>query len=410
MLGIWFNHDDLDYRTKKHENAEFLKDIGFTHFYVLIKGIENDIRNTAPYHERVRYLVSKARSMGIKAHGVFICSEDAHYLSENPEKADISYKRARSTCRISHVDECYRAYLKESILTAVEEFGLDGVQLDFLRFGYVGNGWGKREEEIYASFGVRVEELRKELTTSYDPSKPQNNLGAFLKRLKEGDAKLTSFSKARSFIIQDFAKDIADCVHSAFPDKEVSLAMMPEAFYPEWQEINLLHYGQDQNDLKAVVDRLFPMAYAGVYNVTSDWVKQICEDAAISAPDFVVGLDCIEPRGALHIQSDLQAVSGLTDGGICLFRYGRMILAKRSDDETELLNTYAGTVDRLILVNGNATITMEVELLEAGRMSVHGHWELIRAYGSFSKGSNSKYEGELCVVQGWDLSEWRHSE
>lgn len=406
MLGIWFNHDDLDYRTNKHENAEFLNDIGFTHFYVLIKGSDNDIRNNSPYHERVRYLVSKAHSLGIKVHGVFICSEDAYYLANNPEKADISYKRARSTCRISHVDEYYRTYLIESILTAIEEFDLDGVQLDFLRFGYVGNGWSKREEEIYASFGVRVEELRKELIASYDPSKPQNNLGSFLERLKEGETQISLFSRARSSIIRDFAKDITDSVHRAFPFMEVSLAMMPEEFYPDWKGISSLHYGQDLENLKAVVDRLFPMAYAGVYNMGSDWTAAICTDAVRSAPGFVLGLDCIEPRGALHIKSDLQAVRNLTDAGICLFRYGRMILAEQNGNETVLLNTYAGTVNRLILVNGDETITMEVEILEAGSMCIHGQWELIRAFGSFASGANRKYEGELCVVQSQDLSEW----
>lgn len=70
-------------------------------------------------------------------------------------------------------------------------------------------------------------------------------------------------------------------------------------------------------------------------------------------------------------------------------------------DETICFRSYAGTVERLILVRGDTESEMACKLEEASVLRVKGHWDLIRAFGRFRPSPDEDYEGELCVVENW---------
>jgi len=406
MLGLWFNHGDDYARRKQHEPWEFLKRFGFTDFYMLVKGTRADMRETPEGQARLETMFRQAREMSVRTHGVFICSEAASRLRAHPEEADILRTGARSDCRVSHVSRSYQQWLLQSIRTAVKEFSLDGVQLDFLRYGYIGNGWSPEEEAIYAAHGVDVAAIKQEIDALYKPDAPTRSLAPLFARLQAGDGTMKALVAARRKVIRDFLKNISEGIRREFPHVELSVAMMPEGLDPEGRDVSDLFYGQRYQDFLPLADHLFPMTYTVVFGKGPDWIGTIGRNAEASVPGAVMGLECTEPSTAAHLRDDLRALSGLRLDGVCLFRYGRLVFAVRDGEDTLLYNSYAGEVNRLILSREGTEEEMDCSLEEASVLRIRGHWDLIRAFGRFCSSPEKDYEGELCVVGSWMLEEY----
>ena len=401
MLGLWFNHGDDYARGKPHDNLEILKRFGFTDFYILMKGTRRDVWDSPALYDRAAVLCGQARDLGIRSHGVFICSEAPGRLQTHPEEGDLLRNGARSDSRISHVNRAYQQWLLQSIRRAVKEFSLDGVQLDFLRYGYIGNGWSAEEEALYASHGVDVSAIKQEIDSLYKPNAPTDSLEPLFSRLKAGDQRMTALVSARRSVIRGYLKAVSDSLRRECPGVELSVAMMPEGLDPDGYEISELHYGQNYQDFLPLADHLFPMAYAAVFGKGPDWVGTIGRNAEAQVPGAVMGLECSQPSTAVDLRNALRALFGLRLDGVCLFRYGRLVLAVRDEADTMLYNSYAGTVNRLILIRGTAELEMECTLEEASFVRVKGHWDMIRAFGRFQSMREKHYEGELCVVGSW---------
>ncbi|WP_352398742.1 hypothetical protein [[Clostridium] aminophilum] len=398
MTGIWFNHEDICVRSKKHEDLTILHEAGYTDAYILIKGMDDDIRNTPIERKRVLYLFETLKKMGLRTHGVFICSNDRAYCKQYPDRADMTIFGNKSAYRISHTDPFYLSYLKESIISAAREFPMDGVQLDFMRYGIITNGWSGKEEEIYAQNGTDVPMLKEKILRLYDSRKEDYNIKSLLDACQNGDSQLMAFSDARRSIIRNFVRSVTDEIRTKLPDKEISIAMMPEGLWPERYSTALLHYGQTYEDLQPYADHLFAMAYAGSYNVKSDWVGEIGKQAQKRIPRIVMGLECTEPRSSSDISTDLSEISGLNHAGVCFFRYGRMIIGVTDGRDTLLYNSYPGTVRKLELYSGEKKTDMECRFEEASYMRIPGKFDRIRAFGSFKDISGRDYDGEFCVV------------
>ena len=80
-----------------------------------------------------------------------------------------------------------------------------------------------------------------------------------------------------------------------------------------------------------------------------------------------------------------------------------MIFEVRDGQDTLLYNTYPGTVTRLILRCEADEHTRDCELEEASWLRIPGHWDEIRAFGSFDADDPPRYDGELCVLNGGNL-------
>ena len=401
MLGIWFNHEDRRLRSKKHVDFECLKRFGFTDAFILIKGMAHDKRSTPEDHAHLDSLIRELCLQGIRTHGVFICSEDREYSSLYPDRTDTSIFGKKSDSRISHLDTRYLEYLTRLVLTAASEYPLDGIQFDFLRYGYIGNGWSPEEEKIYASFGVDIPKLKDEILARYDSSKPQYNLEPVFSRYRDHEEQVCGFAAGRQSIIKGFARALTESVRCGLPCPgiELSIAMMPEGLFAPWRDVAALHYGQIYEDFYPLFDRLYPMIYTGAYNKDSGWVAELSENASACFPGSVIGFECTEPMTSARLRGDIAAIRGGNHAGICFFRYGRMVLAVRDGQDTLLYNTYPGSATRLILSRENTEIERDCELEEASWLRVPGHWDLIRAFGRYKNGNDHYFDGELCVLE-----------
>ncbi|WP_408072650.1 hypothetical protein [Butyrivibrio sp. JL13D10] len=399
MIGIWFNHEDFRLRSRKHVDFSVLNMAGITDAYILIKGMDDDIRITEDLFQQTGFLFDEMKNLGIRAHGNFMCSHDKYYCTKFPGRADTILWGNKSEYRISHVDPYYLEYLENSIFTANDIFEMDGVQLDFLRYGIVANGWSKEEEQVYEDYGVKVSELKRELIEIYDADEPKYNLEAMISRYHDNDKQIINFTKGRRSIIKSFVQSLSGALRDRLPQKELSIAMMPEGLLDEDKGFAYFHYGQDYGDFAPYADHLFPMAYARSYGKESDWVGQIAGNASLNLKGAVIGLECTEPCTSMDIQGDLNEIRKYKNDGFCLFRYGRMIIALKDDNDTLLFNTYPGSVNRLLLIQSDRQEEKNCEIEEGRWLRIKGDYEIIRAFGYFRENSKSVYEGELCVVK-----------
>lgn len=399
MVGIWFNHEDLFLRQQPHDDLNILVKGGFTDAYLLIKGMEDDIRNDKVQREYLAGLFDKMKELGLKTHGVFMISHDRAFCSKYPQRADTTISGEKSPYRIDHMDSFYRSYLKESIFSAADEFPMDGIQFDFIRHGIIKNGWGVKDEEIYSEFGLDVPKMKSKIQKLYDYQKPDYNLISLLSDCRNGEEQITALVNGRRHVIMDFTADLAEAVRSKLPDMELSATMMPEGLWPEKLPIAMIHYGQLYEDFAPYFDYLFAMAYAGCYEKKSDWVGEIGKEAAKRFSNIVMGLECTEPRTTCDIKMDLEELRDVQKAGVCFFRYGRMILEVKEEDETLLYNSYPGTVKKLLLYSGDKVTELFVNLSEGTYMRLSGSYDLIRAFGAFRTDTSDSFEGELCVVR-----------
>ena len=397
MLGIWFNHADLPVR-RKQEDFESLKRFGFTDAFVMFKGCFTDQRDTPADHEYLDFLIKGIRQTGVRVHGVFFGSVDKKYTDLNPERADIPIFGKSDTYKICHLDKAYIEYLNHSIMTAAAEYALDGIQLDYVRFGTIFNGWSPEEEKIYSDFGVNVPALKDEILNVYDLSKPSYNLKPILSRYTENDGQMLAFAAGRQSIIRNFVKTVSENIRSGLPDAELSVAMMPEGMYPPWAVDSALHYGQNYEDFLPYFDYLIPMIYASAFNRTSEWVGEVATTVCERYPKSVIGIDTLEPRSGKELSVEIEAIKRLNHAGLAVFRYGRMLLATRDGHDTLLYNTYPGTVTRLVLIRGEKEVVKDCILEEASWMKLSGQWDRIRAFGKFFSGKTQTYEGEMSVL------------
>ena len=400
MVGIWLNHDDIFHlQDEKREHFECLKQFGFTDAFVLIKGCKYDHGSMSEKHAWLNSVFCSLRRQSIRVHGVFYCSEDWQYAEMYPDKTDVTILGKYSKRRISHISSHYVDYLVNSIVTATREYELDGIQLDFVRYGVIGNGWSQEEENVYNSFGVDVPKLKGEILARYDESKPDCNVDPILKRYTQNDEQLIALATGRRSIISGFLHTVTDRIHNELPGRELSAAVMPETLYNPWRYKADLHYGQDFEDFVHHVDRLFPMVYTGTFNMSSEWAGKVAKNAIECLPKTVIGIDCIEPKTNAGICADIKAIQGQKKTDLCFFRYGRMVLAVREGHNTILYNTYPGTVTQLILNDGKKELKKECEVKSGSCICVPGHWEYIRAFGSFTIDKDHQYDGELCVLE-----------
>lgn len=397
MFGIWINHADLPVR-RKQEDFECLKHFGFTDAFVLFKGCLCDQRDTQEDYEYLDFLIKGIRQNGARVHGVFYCSEDQKYINMNPDRTDIAIFGKSETRRICHLDKAYIEYLNHSIMTAADEYALDGIQLDFVRFGTIFNGWSPEEEKIYSDFGVNVPVLKDEILKTYDLSKPSYNLKAIFSRYTENDGQMLALAAGRKSVIRNFVQTVSGNIRSGLPDAELSVAMMPEGMYLPWAVDAELQYGQTYEDFSSYFDYMVPMIYSSTFNQTSEWVGEVAAAISERFPESVIGIDTLEPRLGKDLRVEIEAIKRVNNAGISVFRYGRMILAARDGQNTLLYNTYPGTVTRLVLTRGEKEIVKDCILEESSWMKVSGHWDRIRAFGKFFAGKTQIYEGEMSVL------------
>lgn len=359
IQGIWMWPNNIHkYGAKKIFSV--LKSARFTDVYLLTKGLSGKtsfIGKTAPAafdRDILKEVIDIAHLYGIRVHAWFTSACDEHYKALHPESGRAHFTRGKDRELISFKNKAYLGYLKTVINEVVDNYPVDGIHLDYIRYNHMLYGWDEEDITSYEFFGADKEELFSFInSTFYSEKRNETIFDAY----KNGSKTLSAFCKSRKTDVISFAENLLDGLRSKRPDLIFSAAVMPEGAYKDHSFADL-HYGQIYDELSPMFDYLAVMSYTKAYSKESDWISEIGQNLLEKKIPFITGIQTYDHQDGLSIQKDLLSAYASSPNGIVLFREG----------ECAVLYNDAGAK----LFNATPYPITEIELIsKAGAEKIH---------------------------------------
>ena len=303
VKGIWLKAEDVNTL-----NVKTLQNLGITDVFV-----KTNLISSPTYQSVLTTVLQKLNGTNIRVHAWITCFIDANGNWVNP------------------ANETQRAFLINSITNIVKNYGIDGINLDYVRYS----------------------------GTAY----------------KYTNATLT---------ITSFVQLVYNTVQSINSSVAVSADLMPEG------PVNAYYYGQNYTQLAQYLDFLVPMIYKGNYGYNSstgtsssgkngtDWIASTVAYIVSQAngTPVIAGLQTYRSDNnvtaipANELQNDVNAAVNNGSSGYALFRYG-LINSAFSVDSTAPTVKSIDPPNKATNVPINKTIKVTFsESIKAGTLSI----------------------------------------
>jgi hypothetical protein len=245
--GIWLKAEDVGIL-----NVDEIKSAGITDIF-----FKMNLLTDPNYQTVLPALLNKLNGTNIRVHAWISCFKDSNNQWIDP------------------ANQTQRMFLLDNIKTIVENYRIDGIHLDYVRYSGVGN------DAAY------------------------NYLNA-------------------TDTITSFVKDVYNMVKSINPKVAVSAALMPEC------SLNPYYYGQNYTQLAPYLDFLVPMIYKGNYGEDTAWigsttkwiVDNSCGKPVIAGIQTYGSDNNITEISASELNADIKSAIDNGSSGYVLFRYG----------------------------------------------------------------------------------------
>ena len=267
-IWAWSSHVDAwvadDFKVLKE-----MKQLGYDHLLLNYYAFDG-----AEYVDKTRQLIAAAKECGVKVHAwMQVFREDGKWVNpiENLGNRQGRYKQ----------EEFDRLIAKAN--GYIDNFGVDGIHLDYIRFSGTGDGIAN-----YNNF--------------------KNGVTA-------------------TGAITGFCRQLRESVDSRLEGVILSAAMVTP-------ENRIYYFGQEPSEMGEYIDILIPMAYKSTANRTYDssWIVNICQEftsvtdaqvwAGIQTYTHYSGSQNVKGMTASEVLVDAEAVQGRSDcSGLALFRY-----------------------------------------------------------------------------------------
>jgi uncharacterized lipoprotein YddW (UPF0748 family) len=173
LRGIWIQAESISSKEKIDETINRVEagDLNAVFALVFFNGqtmYESDVAKkhwkVEPNFNPLAYLVSKAHHRGIQVHAWFVMGlvgeGENSPLSENPDWALIG-PDGKTTGWLNFTRPDVQQYITELMIEVVEEYGVDGLHFDYLR--YPGSEWGfdSYSIDLFGDiYGINLNEMR----------------------------------------------------------------------------------------------------------------------------------------------------------------------------------------------------------------------------------------------------------
>jgi uncharacterized lipoprotein YddW (UPF0748 family) len=246
--------------------------------FFLVKGFSGKVcypSKLAPSSESgkdgLKEIVAACHQRGIELHAWYVFNGDNAWAQNHPEdamyhigKADAwdqgpySKKDASPAIPICPLSAGYRAYLKRQIQEVLEGYDVDGIHLDYIRYGHLCYCFCPKHQAAAATNGIDLAKVREAAyKTLYAPKKQS---GLYFDLYRSGDPNITRWVGMREREINLAVKDIRDLVKAKGPARSLSAAFMPEGGERD-DAYALCHYAQNYATAGSQLDYILPMTY-----------------------------------------------------------------------------------------------------------------------------------------------------
>ncbi len=362
IQGIWMWPNNV-YKFGARKIIACLKSAGFTDIYFLTKGLSGRTsfigKNAPAAFERdiLKEVLNAAHQLNIRVHAWFTSASDEYYKSIHPESGRAHFTRGKDRELISFKDQAYRDYLKNIVNEVIDNYSVDGIHLDYIRYNHMLYGWDKEDILSYESFGADRHELFRYMERTFFSD---NKDEAIFDDYKNKNQTLAAFVESRKTDVIRFAEHILSGIREKKPDLIVSAAVMPEGAYKDHSFADL-HYGQIYDELSPMFDYLAVMSYSKAYGKTSEWISEIGVNLREKNISFITGIQAYDYQDGASIQDDINSAYQSSPRGIVLFREGECALAFY-DTCARLFNDTPYPITKIELQYGNEIKTLRASI------------------------------------------------
>lgn len=357
IVGEWLWSSTLHDATpvQCEEIFDRYEEMGVTDIYLLVKGTagsvyfnDTTVALKKAYADRdiLKEAVELAHARGIRLHAWITSANDTAYKTAHPDEGLYQFVRGRDNNIINMTSENFVSYMEDLVGEMVENYNVDGLHFDYIRYNHIANGWGPEDIAEMEKRGIDVDHLKKLLNkTLYDADKDGVT---FLQAHANGDYDVLKFAQMRRDNVKNFATRLTNAAKKINPDLVISAALMPEGAYTGTYNVSgmdslsfaELHYGQNYEDAANLYDYVTPMEYSADFTASSEWVAALAENAAQKGNQVVVGLQSYSPLSVQNLCDDIAAVRtamAANDNikGISLFRTSQFSYVKSTVDSAK---------------------------------------------------------------------------
>ena len=207
---------------------------GFTDIFLMLKdasmvvGYPSKVALSVVKSEQdpLREIIAAAHKKKIKVHAWYVINQDKLWAEKHPEEVMVHLKNGPlKDGRISPLAPGYQNYIKEQVREIIDNYQVDGVHLDYIRYPHAVYSFDKYTLAEAEKRGIDVEQVKNILNqTFYNPG--DNSI--VMKAYANGDPAIIGWEKLRRDIIGQFAQEIGEIVKSTKRPLEFSAALMPE--------------------------------------------------------------------------------------------------------------------------------------------------------------------------------------
>ena len=274
------------------------------------------------------------------------------------------------TSRVDLFYKPYREYIAE-LARELVSMGVDGIQLDYIRWPHAVYSFGPLDFEIAREHGIDLQHVERIVIETFY-GMPNESKSAdpelLFKLLEQGkDRDVVKWFELRRAVVDDIIERVAEAVKQANPHAILSAALLPDAVFKVvtyevkdaltgrtvygrvpgsvWQ---LAMYGQVYTDFAKLGYWLVPMAYHRAYGRSVSWVGEVAKYFASIAHKYgvraVIG---IQAYGGVTYSELLEAEKlALENGadGYCIFNVHSFLPMAYS----AVLSSYRGKILELI--------------------------------------------------------------
>jgi uncharacterized lipoprotein YddW (UPF0748 family) len=355
VRGIWMWSSAVASRGAEPVAAE-LAQHHINKVFLLVKGASGNVcypSKLAPCRpsgqDLLKEMLEACHKHGIEVHAWFVFNADNAWGAKHPgdamyhagkaeawSKGPYSKADDRQRIPICPLAEDYRNYFKGLVQEVLEKYPVDGIHLDYIRYGHVCYCFCPRHQAFAAQHGIAVEHVRDAIYKTFYA--PQKQSSYYFDRYRAGDKDVAGWVSLRQEEINSAVKEIRAMVKSKKPSLALSAAFMPEGGEAD-DTFALCHYAQNYATAGAELDYILPMTYGK----SAKWIVQITHTAeqrshrpvysGLWASDEMSGVgvpgDEIDsaktgPTNAppLQLGEKVQALRKQGIKGFVLFRYG----------------------------------------------------------------------------------------
>jgi uncharacterized lipoprotein YddW (UPF0748 family) len=289
--GVWIWNSTVTQQGAE-KVAEQLARHRINRVFFLVKGLSGEVcypSKLAPSlpgaRDTLREFLDACHKRKIELHAWYVFNadrywgrlhpNDAMYHAGKPEawsQGPYSKKEDPQKIPICPLSTGYHDYFNSLIQEVLDRYDVDGIHLDYIRYGHACYCFCPRHQALAAKNGIHLEKVRQAIYDTFYA--PRKNSDHYFELYRAGDPDIVRWVAMRQTEIDAAVKGVREIVKHENPSLVLSAAFMPEGGEQD-DTFALCHYAQNYATAGAELDYILPMTYSG----NPLWIAAITRNA-----------------------------------------------------------------------------------------------------------------------------------